>query len=60
MPAARGAIDRADRPRIVALSLLWVAIPFTLFPLAEQHIASGLTGLLNGALPISRWPRSAR
>lgn len=53
MPAARGAIDRADRPRIVALSFLWVAIPFTLFPLAEQHIASGLTGLLNGAVPIT-------
>jgi hypothetical protein len=32
--------------------LLWIAIPFTLFPLAEQHIASGVTGLINGALPI--------
>ena len=48
------------------ISVLWVAIPFTLFPLAEQHITSALTGLLNGSLPIfaaaigalmlRRWP----
>ena len=41
-----------DFPRLVAVSVLWVALPFTLFPLAEQHIASGVTGLINGALPI--------
>jgi drug/metabolite transporter (DMT)-like permease len=52
VPAARQRLDREDLPRLVALSLLWVAIPFTLFPLAEQRISSGLTGLLNGALPI--------
>ena len=33
-------------------SLIWVAVPFTLFPLAEQHINSAVTGLLNGAMPI--------
>jgi drug/metabolite transporter (DMT)-like permease len=52
VPAARKRIDRGDVPRLVALSLLWVAIPFTLFPLAEQRITSGLTGLVNGAVPI--------
>jgi drug/metabolite transporter (DMT)-like permease len=52
VPAARSRIAREDRARLVALSLLWVAIPFTLFPIAEEHIASGLVGLLNGALPI--------
>ena len=52
VPGARKPIDRADRPRLVAQSFLWVAIPFTLFPLAQQWITSGLTGLLNGALPI--------
>ncbi len=52
VPAARGPVRREDRPRLVAISMLWVAIPFTLFPLAERSIASGLTGLLNGALPI--------
>jgi drug/metabolite transporter (DMT)-like permease len=52
VPGARTPIVREDRPRIVALSVLWVAIPFTLFPLAEQWISSALTGLLNGSLPI--------
>lgn len=52
VPAARRPLAREDRPRIVALSFLWVAVPFTLFPLAQQWISSGLTGLLNGALPI--------
>jgi drug/metabolite transporter (DMT)-like permease len=52
VPAARTRIEREDWARLVALSLLWVAIPFTLFPIAEQHVSSGLVGLLNGALPI--------
>jgi len=52
VPTARRRVERADLPRLVALSLLWVAIPFTLFPLAEQRITSGLTGLVNGAVPI--------
>ena len=52
VPAARPKAHREDLPRFVAVSLLWIAIPFTLFPLAEQHIASGVTGLINGAVPI--------
>ena len=52
VPATRLPLDRADRARLVALSLLWVGVPFTLFPLAQQWISSGLTGLLNGSLPI--------
>ena len=52
MPGGRVRIDRADRPRLVAVSVLWVAIPFTLFPLAEQRINSAVTGLLNGATPM--------
>ncbi|MGZ5300609.1 MAG: DMT family transporter [Actinomycetota bacterium] len=52
VPTARQRVHREDLPRLVAMSLLWVAIPFTLFPFAEQRITSGLTGLVNGALPI--------
>jgi drug/metabolite transporter (DMT)-like permease len=48
----RVSIDRADLPRLVAMSVLWVAIPFTLFPLAEQHVTSAVAGMLNGGLPI--------
>ncbi|MEM9039403.1 MAG: DMT family transporter [Actinomycetota bacterium] len=49
-PAVR--IDDDDRPRLVVLSVIWVALPFTLFPIAEQWINSAVTGLLNGATPI--------
>ncbi|HWC70535.1 MAG TPA: DMT family transporter [Actinomycetota bacterium] len=52
MPASRTRVAREDRARLVALSFLWVGVPFTLFPLAQQWITSGLTGLLNGSLPI--------
>jgi drug/metabolite transporter (DMT)-like permease len=52
LPGARRRIDRADRPRLVALSLLWIAVPMTLFPFAEQRISSGLAGLVNGSLPV--------
>lgn len=49
-PAIR--IEPDDRGRLLLLSVIWVAIPFTLFPIAEQHINSSVTGLLNGATPI--------
>ncbi len=52
VPDARQTIDRADRSRLIALSFLWVAIPFTLFPIAQQHVNSAVAGMLNGAMPI--------
>ena len=52
VPGARRPIDRPDRPRLLAISVLWIAIPMTLFPLAEQHVSSGLAGLVNGSLPV--------
>ena len=52
LPAARKEIDRQDRLRIFLLGVLWVAVPFTLFPLAQEHINSAVTGLLNGATPL--------
>ena len=30
----------------------WVAIPLTMFPLAERHVSSAVTGMLNGATPL--------
>ncbi|HET6663015.1 MAG TPA: DMT family transporter [Acidimicrobiales bacterium] len=51
LPAARGRIDREDRARLTLLSVVWVGVPFTLFPLAEEHINSAVTGVLNGATP---------
>lgn len=52
LPRTRLPIAADDRFRLVVLSFIWVAIPFTLFPLAEQHINSAVTGLLNGGTPI--------
>ena len=52
VPGARVRIAREDRRRLIALSFLWVAIPFTLFPLAQQHVSSAVTGMLNGGVPI--------
>ncbi len=52
LPMAKRPIPRSDRPAILLLSLTWVAIPFTLFPLAQQHINSAVTGMLNGAMPL--------
>ncbi len=51
----RGPVERIapqDRPRVILVSVLWVGLPFTLFPLAQESINSALTGLLNGATPI--------
>lgn len=47
-----GAIAPEDRVRVGVLAVVWVAVPFTLFPLAQQWINSAVTGLLNGATPV--------
>ena len=53
IPRARHTrIDREDRGRVLLLSATWVAIPFTLFPVAQQWIDSAVAGMLNGATPI--------
>ncbi len=52
LPGSRIRLLPEDRSRMVALSVIWVGIPFTLFPLAEQHINSAVAGLLNGAVPM--------
>lgn len=52
VPRSRVRFDPADRTRLFVLSVLWVALPFTLFPIAEQHISSAAAGMLNGGMPI--------
>lgn len=52
LPGPRSKIDREDRVRMVLLSMLWVGVPFTLFPLAQQHVSSAVTGMLNGGVPV--------
>ena len=50
---ARLPIDPADRRRVALLGLIWIAIPLTLFPIAQQWIDSSVAGMLNGAMPIA-------
>ncbi len=50
--ARRTRIAREDWPRLMVLSVLWLAFPMTLFPIAQQHISSGLAGMLNGSIPV--------
>lgn len=52
LPKPSVRISTDDRSRLLLLSVIWVAVPFTLFPIAEQYINSSVTGLLNGATPI--------
>jgi drug/metabolite transporter (DMT)-like permease len=52
LPRRHTRIRPEDRVRLVAVSVVWVAVPFTLFPIAEQHITSAVAGLLNGGTPI--------
>lgn len=52
LPAARVRFDAGDRKKVLLLSVVWVGVPFTLFPLAQQYINSAVTGMLNGAMPI--------
>ena len=45
-------VDRSDWPRIALLGVIWMAIPLSMFPFAEERVSSALTGMLNGANPI--------
>lgn len=38
--------------RVRLLGVLWIAIPMTLFPIAQQWINSAIAGMINGATPI--------
>ena len=49
---ARVGVDREDWGRIAFLGIIWMAIPLTLFPIAQQWISSSVTGMINGAMPI--------
>ena len=51
-PVARRRVERSDYPRVALLGFTWVAVPFLLFPLAQQHIDSALAGMLNALVPI--------
>jgi drug/metabolite transporter (DMT)-like permease len=51
-PAARKPVARSDWGGIIAVGVLWMAFPLSMFPFAEQHVSSAITGMLNGANPL--------
>jgi drug/metabolite transporter (DMT)-like permease len=65
-PGAHRPILRGDWPATALVGVLWLAFPLSMFPFAEQHVSSALTGMLNGATPLfaaafaallaRRWP----
>lgn len=52
LPNARQKITRRDWPLVWFLGLVWMAIPFLLYPVAEQTVSSSITGMMNGGLPV--------
>lgn len=52
IPGARRPVDRHDWPSIVLVGLLWMTIPFLLFPIAQQWVDSSVAGMINGAVPV--------
>lgn len=51
-PQAWRAVPRREWLGIVVVGVLWMAFPLTLFPHAEQHVSSAITGMLNSSVPL--------
>ena len=51
VPDARRPVLKGDRVGIAWLGVLWFAFPMSMFPHAEQHVSSALTGMLNAGVP---------
>mgnify|MGYP003289605001 CR=1 FL=1 len=52
IPAARRAVPGSAWTGIALLGVVWMAVPFTLFPVAQQWIDSSLAGMLNATAPL--------
>jgi drug/metabolite transporter (DMT)-like permease len=65
-PGSRRPVKREDWLGTALVGVLWMAFPLSMFPYAERHVSSALTGMLNGAVPLfiaivaagmaRRWP----
>lgn len=52
VPRARRSVDCEDLPQVALLGVFWLAIPFLLFPLAQQWVDSSIAGMINGSTPL--------
>jgi drug/metabolite transporter (DMT)-like permease len=63
---SRRPVSRDDWLGTALVGVLWMAFPLSMFPYAERHVSSALTGMLNGSVPLfiatvaavmaRRWP----
>lgn len=54
VPAARRTrIAREDLPQVALLGVIWMAIPLSLFPIAQQWIDSSVAGMINAGMPLT-------
>src|ERR1700753_837802 len=53
--ATRGTLPKQARlyGGFLVLGIINYAVPFALFPLAEQHLASGIVGVINAMTPMT-------
>lgn len=51
-PAARASIGRVDLPLVALVGLVWMVVPFLLFPIAQRSIDSSLAGMINASAPL--------
>lgn len=52
VPASRVPVRREAWRKIFLLAVLWMAVPLSMFPFAEERVSSSVTGMLNGATPL--------
>jgi len=57
-PQARKRVAPSDLGRIAMLGLLWMGIPLSLFPIAQQWVDSSIAGMMNGAVPLTTAARA--
>lgn len=53
VPRARRPLPREDWPRAALLGVVWMGVPLTLFPIAQQWVDSALAGMLNAGMPLT-------
>ena len=50
--ARRARIASEDKLRLAILGVLWMALPLTLFPIAQRHVSSSVAGMITGSQPV--------
>lgn len=51
--ARRTRFAREDLPRTFFIGVIWMGIPLSLFPIAQQWIDSSVAGMINGGMPLT-------